>query len=83
MVRNMSAYRVKGWDVVENLGESWLLKIGVFGLLLIVLGTILQSGVVAGLIVIYGLGFLVFGFGGYAGMTIYKRLWWERDAVGD
>lgn len=68
-------------ELATELWSSWLIRIGVFGMLLIVIGAIRSTGPAAGLFGIYGAGLVLFGFGGHVLFSLYKTYTWRRHSA--
>ena len=75
MAESDGTFRERGLAIVR---ESLLIKLALFGVVLVVIGFLRQTGTAAGLIAIYGFGFIALGVGGYLLMAMYKKYTWSR-----
>lgn len=65
--RVMMEGEVSRWrQILYTIMSSWLLRIGFFGIGLLVLGYVIRDGTVAGMIPVYGILLVIVGFGLYA-----------------
>lgn len=69
----MSVQRYIPTDTIELIRGSLLLMVGVVGVLLLVLGWILQTGRLAGFLAVYGIAISVIGFGAWGVIAVIRR----------
>ncbi|MFP8953503.1 hypothetical protein ACLI4Z_11085 [Natrialbaceae archaeon A-arb3/5] len=58
--------------VLRPIIDSLLLKIATMGVFLVVLGAVLNEGVWAAILAVWGFGLVLFG------MVFYGLIWWKR-----